>query len=154
MIPLEVIETVTVGHRFKGFHGCVAARSLFILMLWWNTRGAKRLLVNVAIEEKLTSRIVKARCVWVTAERIGNTGARHIWLFHVAHFWGMMCFNSVSIFRVCQPLLDLSAAAMHPRRDFCWKLWLIYAVWQEVLLQNTLPIFAVCVCIKTINERP
>lgn len=64
MIPLEAIETVTAGHRFKGFHGCVAARSLFILLFWWNARGAERLLVNLAIEkEKLTSRVVKARCV-------------------------------------------------------------------------------------------
>lgn len=65
----------------------------------------------------------------------------------VARFWGMMCFNSVSIFRACQPLLDLWAAATHPRGGLCWKLWLIYAVWRELLLQNTLPLFFSAICV-------
>lgn len=41
MIPLEVIDTVTASHWFKGFHGCVAARSLFILRYGGQQEGPK-----------------------------------------------------------------------------------------------------------------
>lgn len=124
----------------------ILLHAFFLMLLWWKARGVKRLLVNLAIEkEELTSRIV---IVWVTTEQIRNKGICHVWLFLVARFWVTIC-NS---FCVCQPLFDLLAAALHPRADTCWKLWLIYG--NIFLLQNFLLIFAVCFCIKMINERP